>query len=459
MTTTSDRLAQWGQPARQIPGGNATASGVMGGRLVPDVQIHDWAARRSQSIALDRYARKDFSGVRDRAREVFGVDTSSEMIDMPLPVVHRMAVEHADAYSLPPVRQVEGLDPAWYERLGLDAKFRDMNELLISQQTGFLLAMPSSDGRQIATRTLRPWEVEVIPDPRQPDSLSRAKEVRCRVPVSTDAESTGYGVLVMNARGIYTETGAGRVPTWTPDGSNPFDGRLPITYVRNGFPEDGMMFAPLPTELLAAQEALILAWMDIALGAQFQTFGQRWTNGKLAAQMKMGHGVWQLDKDQRLEIAQAQPTLQQYIDVVEHYLRLIAQLGGLSYDGLAKGYQSALARQMGLADRWMYRVRHRTYLRDMEARAVKMLGMVLAYMKLAPASAQDAKVAVTYQDMPFPADPLAEAQADQINVELGLDSPVDIIARRRRVSRDEAEQIHAQNLADRDAAKRAEVAA
>lgn len=433
-------------------------------QLQPSIKYFNWSIFREQSRALDRYHRRDFSSLKQRLKDVFGAETADEMIPRPLPLIHRFAVELADQYSREPVRtfssRSEELSPAqvsslesWYSTLADQSLWMLSHELLVTQATYIGLILPRSDGQRGFVVSLhRPWECEVTPDPRNPGSLSSAREIKIRVPVSANTDAVQFGILTMRPDTIYIDAGNGRhLPVWTDDLSNPFQGYYPCWYGRLGDPMDGAFWAPLPEDLLAAQEALILAETDIDLIARYQSYGARYITGVeqgMAPEYKIGpNGITLLPKDAELKISQANPTLVQYLSSVNDYLKLVTQLGGINFEGLSKGYTSALARQMSLADRYSLRVRHRSALRSAESRFLRALLLVLRWGGTVLPYPSDTRVDVTFRELEYPADPLATAQAAQTRISLGIESPVDVIMRERSLSREEAEAVYRANLA------------
>ncbi|GMV38785.1 MAG: hypothetical protein AMXMBFR64_05010 [Myxococcales bacterium] len=416
-------------------------------------------AQRELSERLDAYHRQDFRPADAALRKLYP-RSQSRMVRKPLALVYRYVMETADAYARAPERTFLTGDGQpmeatraqellrWYGRLNMEEAFQLGNELLAVQRTyiGAILPRPMGGYRH---QVWRPYQYEVTPHPDDPGSLSSAKEVRLAVPVETDRNRVRFGLLVMNQERIYIKDGREERPVFFGSTQNPFAGRLPLWYGREGSPLDGEFNAAVPDDLDAAQTAMCLEPSESNLIGRSQSFGQRTLSGGSRVkpqEMELGPElILPLEDGEILANVQPSPTLGQYLDAGDRYLRLFFQLRGINADSVLKGAMTWLAKQMDLADRERFKVRMRRALEAAEARFLQALVTVLnkGAVRMWPT---DLHVTVGWREQAWPADPQNEAAAAETLQRIGVESGPEQIARRRQITIEEATRVYQANM-------------
>ena len=144
------------------------------------------------------------------------------------------------------------------------------------------------------------------------------------------------------------------------------------------------------------------------------------------------------DPDHEFGFAQADPRLDGYRMVVDHYLKMSIAMQGLSPATVLKSSAiSALAKRLDNLDRDVERRRHINELRRAEGRILKGVTAwlnVQSGVEVFPASA----VSISYREPVQIVDELHAAQSLAMLVKMGLTSPAEELAKREAISIEEA---------------------
>jgi hypothetical protein len=437
-----------------MPLTTTTATDVRSATPWPDVQ--------EVSRKLDRYYRRDYSPIGAVLSTLFPVSYAEGQLHVrTVPFIHSYAREMATAYVQPPTRQFDGLNnaalaEAAYQRIGVDGIMRVVDETLWVQDNAIILTMPDNEGR-ITPQVLPPWRVEpVTTDPMVSDPSSVEKwKISLPRQKQTDAISATNidDVLVLTATEAYwaeQEIGA-----WNDEGTNPL-GTVPIIVTRASLPEPGAFYAPLPDDLLAAQEALIIDHTDVGRAARF-ALGQKVISGMSQTELKaLSYGpdvVLALEKDQRFEIVYGNPGIDAMLSASTGYLANVLGMLKINPGAFVKSTTlTAAAKIAETADRATERSLHLQELHRAEQRLYRHIARwTNAQRDQAVLPVTGVKVVLEHHEIRPTMDPLHEAQAAALEVKVGLTSPVELIAKKRGISTDQAKKIFEENIAARNA--------
>lgn len=425
--------------------------------LISIAQAENLKLRQFQrkSRQLSEFLRGDFSSIAAELAKVF--PNTDGLQERYVPLVQRFAHELSGLYVKPVVRrfvqsQAPTADPflklqAVYRASKVDRALHQAHRALLVQQTLVLAVLPDGVGR-VRVQAFEPWQVQwTAGDPLRADDLSRATEVRLRVPVEVKGETVIYGDLVMTPQEIYQ--GNQRAPVYGGSTRNPW-GRIPLVVLRSEDPLPGRWAAPVNEPLLAMQLALCVSESDTELLVHTQAWGQKvLENAQVAQQveeLQVGpEKVTALINNDptapapRLTIVQGQPPLAQITGWNEARLRLLCSMFDLSPDAFLKVNTAvtASARAYDARDREEAKARFEPIFVDAEQELAQLVAMVCNLtdpLKIP----EDVGVELRYSTYDPPVDPLHEAQATQSGVALGMVSPVDMVADRDGITRQAA---------------------
>jgi hypothetical protein len=426
-------------------------------RLQPTTLWLDRLAFREQSKILEQFHRRDFSYIRRELRRI-APRSCDRMVSHNVPFVARYAEELSQHYVRPPVRKWVGVPDASseelkriYKGLRIDRFMLRLHEVLMVQRTVVVVALPNRRGG-LTLWMLAPHSVEVDPDPTDPESLSSALAIRCKIPVLERDDVIQYGILEMTPRKISLRGADGfERGVWAPDMRNPFRA-YPAFAVRLGIPQAGDFFCPAPEDLLQTQVALNIALTLSDWIGRYQSWGQAVVTGmKKADAEKWTVGpdtILGLEEGETFDYKQAQATLEQYLKSTRAFLEYTLSLNNISPDLLLKGRSlTALARQMDMLDRETSRARQEEELRGAEQGLYSLIRDAYEVLGMPLELPRDSYVEVTYAKPMAPVDPLHDAQAAAIRREAGLESAAEQLAKERNVSLEDAQEIVERNRA------------
>ncbi len=412
---------------------------------------------------LYQYLRRDMRDAREQ-REFYYPRTHHNHIQKTVPLVFRIARELATLYVRPPAREYVGASPAVQERIDsimrgaqLDRVMRTAQEQLVAlaQSTVWVWPVPEVGGVRLLTPPPHDQAVELT-DP----TSSSERDVRTwwlRLPVGEDAVTglISYATAEVTAETAFWVEGPDNMKgkgIWSEDGSNPI-GRIPAVRLKGADPGPGEFWCPVPEDLLDAQRGINHMMTDLALVARMQGHGQPVVKGvsnAIAEDMELGPEsiIGLSDTEGDFRFVQANPDLTGYQGVLDHYLRAVISTNGLNPATVIKSTAiTALGKQLEILDREVERKRQVVEFERAERSIYNIArGWVnwLRNTELLP----DARVEVTYRDHPMPADPLHEAQAMKMLIEMGLTTPARELAKMEGISVEDARAQVAEMMAE-----------
>jgi len=423
-------------------------------------------AWRTITRLLWQYLRSDMRDAEDERRRRFPVTWGKHLLK-PVPLVRRLAMEQAQLYLNAPQRTFSSLDPPAHARM-LDAYRRAAADDVLLSAHQQLCGLNNAtvwiwpDGRGGVRFLLPPPHDQAVEmaDPTSHDEADVGKWF-VRLPVGQDVATgiTAYGTaMVTPTRAEWTTDAPGDLVgrgLWADDGSNPI-GMIPAVRLRNALPSPGEFWAPANEALLMCQRAVQEDATSIGVVALHQTAGQAVLSGvphATASEIELGPEtvVGLSDPDHRFEFVQADPRLDAYRGVVDHYLKMTVALQGMSPASVLKSSaMTALAKRLDNLDRQVEQRRHVNELSRVEARiADAVRGWInhQAGVEVVPPTT----VSVSYREPVQIVDELHQAQALERLVAMGITTPAEDLSRREAMSMDEARQRVADNLADKGA--------
>lgn len=437
--------------------------------VVPKNRRYDWV---STSETLAEFYRRDFSHILESVYPARYPTSWASRPFVPLPYVRDLAKSHAVWYRRPPTRKWLPWDGSQapeqalstiYQTLGVDRVMRAMSERMVVQGTVLGVVLPRIGERGWTLHLADPYECEVDADPHDSSSVSAAQEIRIRVPVRSSHQTTQYGILHMTPTEIWMDTGSGRINPYRPNGrdlSNPWAGTpnpYPVWVARQDEPEAGDFYAPLADDLLHVQTEIVCAISDALHVGSWMSAGQPVLTGAQAGtQTEFVRGaeyIIPLAEGQTLDIIAPQSQLDPYLSAISKTMEYSRVLQGLPDSPMKSRALTAMAKAMERLDQDSYRADMLSGLTVAEQGLYRAIRQTHSWNFGAPRVPElpPCRVDVRYQEPELPVDVEHAANAQALRISQGLDSPVDVIARERGISRDEARQIWMQNLADRDA--------
>ena len=380
-----------------------------------------------------------------------------------VPYVYRVVRELATLYLRKPSRRFEGVGPETdaliagvYRGAQVDRRLRHIHELGVATGNAPLLVfpMPATSGVRLVALPAHLHDVEMR------EALSNdERDIESwwvRLPIKRDP-STGlvlYGVAhITPDTATWVDGPLQGEGLWNDDGTNPL-GEVPVVMFRGSDAEPGLFWAAAPEDLLDTQRAACHDYTDIGTIARLQGYGQGWVKGVSQAQageMEVGPEAFAaLPDDGEMGFASPSPQIDAYRAQLKDYLRTVTAANGLNPASIDKSQGvTALAKIVEMADREVERRRHIVEFERVENRLYSLIRKWVNVQRgeVLPR----ARVAVEYREPWFPADPLHDAQAMQLRMELGVSSDVREIARIEGLTIEEAtarrEQYRAENVA------------
>jgi hypothetical protein len=350
------------------------------------------------------------------------------------------------------VQRVVPLDPAAvetiraiYDEARVDAAVQAAYGQLVTLNQATVWLFPhGTQGESLRCLTMPPHEqwVELADPMAQTEDDVSAWHVA--IPVAQDVER-GYTRF---AYARITSTELGWDDAFAADSPPPFEGpnlfgSIPVVCMRGGPAELGVWWCEAPDDLLDAQRAINHDQTDQGHIARLQGYSQMYASGLSkgeAEQLEVGPEkvVGLNDVAARLDFARAQPDLKGYAETSEQYMRAVISAEGMNPATFLKSAGiTALAKKMEQIDRDNERTK---YLEELERGEQRLFDLIRNYInnqrgaELIPR----AKVVVEFREPVTPADPLHDAQALDLQVQLGLIGKVRARAKADGISMDEA---------------------
>lgn len=386
-----------------------------------------------------------------------------------VPFIQWVAKQHATPYLNPPMRTFDGLTPdqvarveAQYGGAGVDRKllYAHQHLTVLRNACVFVFPVPQISGWRVVL--VPPHHVEVELEDPFSDNVRDVKRVWLRLPLPGGWDRiTGqqrFGIAEITAERAHWVQADGDLQgqsIWGTgpkfkDGRNPI-GAIPLVQLRGAEPAPGEWFSAAPEHLLNASRALNADFTDIGTIARLQGFGQMWAKGMTQSEAnEQNVGPFELiamqDPEAQLNYASARPDLASYQNQNEGYTRQVIATHGLNPATFLRSTAvTAVAKALETADRDIERSRHLMELRSAEQSIYNLASRWSLALRDFPLP--KATVKVEYREKTVPADPLHEAQADKLLVDMGIVSPAEIIAKRKGLTQSEAEAQYAANKA------------
>ena len=410
------------------------------------------------SKRLSEFRRRDFSSMQEIMKSLFPRSWDIR-VSRDLPIVEAIS-KTASLYRRPPFRtfnlteggtlsegQTKALERI-YSALRVNEKFKAMHECAVIQRTvvGVILPRPGAVNRY-AIRLFEPFECEVDPDELQHESVNDAKEFRFSVPIGATHNRVDYGKIVINKeKAVYVVNGE-ESGLYAQDGSMPFE-NYPIFCLRLGTPPPGDFFCSLPTDIYDCSVSLSISHSDVDHMARYSG-GQKVLKNATQQQVESidlgAETIIGLFDDQEYEVVTSQNDLSSYLGATEAFLKQVVIMNGLNPNQFLKSGATGLSKAFDQYDREIMKEDHAMALQEAENGFLKALVGVLNYNARREAWPK-MFVDLVYNEIPPPADPLAKSQANRINLEDGLVSPSEIIAKEQNITRKRASEILKENI-------------
>jgi hypothetical protein len=411
---------------------------------------------RDNSRELYNYLRRDMRDATAERKRLYPINWSQHVLRT-VPFVWAIARELATAYMQSPSRRFVGADgeplpddlvaliEAEYESAHVDEVMRTAHRHLVALNNATIWVWPTDTG-DIRLTLIAPHEQEV--ELRHPFALHEDDvgmwRWRIAMPVKSAPSTSVYAVgVVTHAKAVWEATGElNGMGIYAEDGSMPFD-TLPVVMLRGTPPGPGEWWAPVPHDILDAQRAMNHDLTDVGHIARLQGYGQPYVRGYSSGEtkdMQLGpETVIGLSGDTaEFGFASASPALDGYVTQVREYVQTVVGMNGMNPATFLKSAGiTALAKQVELIDRENYRQEFKGILKAAEQRLYNVMRAVINYQRGAELW-PEATVEVDYREPIVPADPLHDAQALQMLVELGQTGRVRARAQRDGVSIEEA---------------------
>ena len=426
------------------------------------------ATERQQSEELDQLLRGDFSCIAAYLRAAMP-NTALEVRKVPF--VRRYASELGGLYQRPVVRrfQAAGLPQEAWAKLGqvyadtdADRAFSTLEAALWVQQTVAALVLPAGLG--VSLMPLSPWQLDVtVRDPLRPHDPASWAAVEILIPESIDPEngSVRYGSIRLTPTEAWLRTGSRQVGLYSPDGSHTY-GTIPIAVAHAVDPVLGHVFAPVNEPVHNLQLALCQHESETELVVRHSAWPQKVLENAGIAQMteeiQVGPDkVMALIRSgdpsapgPTLRVVQGQLPVAELGAYIEGRIKLYCAMLGIDPSAFLRVNTAVTvsARMFAEATRAEMRGRLRPTLLRLERDIARLVGWVVTGTGAVQIPWRDLAVDVRWQDWTPSPDPVADASAQRMRMELGLSSPVDEVAMAGGLSRSAALRKVRDNLAE-----------
>lgn len=422
--------------------------------------------------ALYDYYRRDMRDARDQRARLYPRNYASQVMRT-VPFVWSLCREMATSYVEAPARRFVELD-AQGSRIGevtgplreridriyagaqIDRHMQVASEHLVALGQAVIHVWPHAPTAGVRVLNIAPHDQDAAVS----DSFSTDERDllvwRFGMPVWTapDAVAPVWSV------GEITPIGTRWIEHPTLQGQPVFahvtPGRVPVVMLRASDPSPGEWWAPAPEDLLDAQRAIIHDLTDVGHVARLQGYSQPVATGLTADQAKQleigpetaigikGDGV-------DFKFASPSPDLAGYVEQAKAYVDFVVASNGMNPAVYMKSPGiTALAKYVETQDREQARKRQVSELRRAEQRVYDLLRLTVNAQRGVDVL-PDCIVEVEYHEPQMPADPLHDAQALQLLMQLGQTGPARARAKADGVSIEEARTRVAEDRAEYDA--------
>ena len=406
---------------------------------------------REKMRILWEYLHRDMTDARTQRAKLYP-ETHLKHVQRVVPFVWRVAREMAsmrrsrtfvDPVTGSPLPEgAERVIRAIYTESGADAAMQSAYGQLVTLNQSTIWLFPYGSSLRIVTMPPHEQAVELTDPMAQHEDDVEAWRVA--VPVEQDPTLGGvrYATARFTAQEIeWMEPFAKDLPP--PFGGVNVFGRIPVVCLRGGDTEPGVWWCHAPDDLLDAQRAINHDMTDLGHIARLQGYAQMYVAGLSpgeAENIKVGPErlMAMSDPTSRVDFARAQPDLRGYADQNEQYMRAVISAEGMNPATFLKSAGiTALAKKMEQLDRDAERTK---YLDELQRGEQRLYDLVRDYVNAVRGAEllPPARVEIEFREPVVPADPLHDAQALQLQKELGLIGLVRARAKMDGISLDEA---------------------
>jgi hypothetical protein len=421
----------------------------------PSQTSFDDASFRADSEQLEQFRTRDFSSMEGEIAELFQIKANRPAVRA-VPLVYRVTRDIASLYVRPPSRDWSGVPVPVRTRLDDILNRSDANTFLrtasrqyIGQNTVIVTADQVSP-REVSLRSWLPYQARVMfADPMEED-IQKAERLELLVPLSRD----DIGTITWGLR-IYTQTHAFTADLdgdmldgggiYNEEGLNPL-GYIPAVAARRESAVLGRWFPPVPDDLRQVQIGTVVVLSTVEDVLRKQGFTRTLLTGEAAKiatdQMQYGAGLVEAYPGDDLGVTQITPAppTDKTLAALETTLRMY---GASTYVNL----QTLLSTGSGItgdakAMEVLRETEHRRELElDFQALERDLARLILDTVALSGAARVDASsldVSIDYHYVEPKKNELQQMQAAQAAFSLGMDTPIDAVARSEGIPREKA---------------------
>lgn len=418
-----------------------------------DIYRTGGATWRAAVRELYRYLRRDMSDARTQRTALYPKNGDKHVMRT-VPFVWRIARELSSVErSRTFVNQdgshlgadIVGIIERIYRDAQIDRRMRSAHEQLVALNQSTVWVWPDGMG---GVRVFMPPPHDQEVEQGVNVSLDERDLKTCWIRLATRRDvNTGaveYGVAKIEALEATWEEAFAELsgkPLWGLSAVNPI-GQIPLVMLRGSDPSPGEWWAPVPEDLLDAQRAINHDQTDVGVIARMQGYSQPVLKGvstESAKSLLTGpEDIIAVPETGEFTFESPTPDLAGNVAQLEQYVRTVVSANGLNPATLMKSSGiTALAKQIELIDRDTERRRHFV---EFDRAEQRLYSLIRAWVnaqrgfELLP----DARVVVEYRDVYIPADPLHEAQAVKMFMDMGMTSAPRARAKIEGISLDEA---------------------
>lgn len=416
---------------------------------------------RDTMRALYSYYRRDMRDAREQRSRLYPKNYASQVLRT-VPFVWSLCREMATSYVEAPARRWVRLD-AQGNRLGevdgptleliqriyqgaqVDRRMQVLSEHLVALGQAVCHVWPHEPTRGVRLVILPPHDQDAtVSDPFSADErdLSAWQFI-----MPLQLPDTGSSTTVPQwSRGEITPSTAVWIEHPTKQGQPIFTnytGRVPVVMLRASDPGPGEWWAPAPEDLLDAQRAIVHDLTDVGHVARLQGYSQPVAIGltsEQARELEIGPetAIGMRGEGVDFKFVSPQPNLTGYVEQAKAYVDFVVASNGMNPAVYMKSPGiTALAKYVETQDRDQARKRQVSELRRAEQRIYDLIRLTINAQRgvdLLP----DCAVEVEYHEPQMPADPLHDAQALQLLMQLGQTGPSRARAKQDGIAIDEA---------------------
>jgi hypothetical protein len=429
--------------------------------IIGDLTIFRENEWRQESRDLEALALGDFEPVRTAIKRLY---PTTALPLRAIPFVQRYVAELSGRYARPVVRRFRSSsEPAngWqrlqalYADSDVDAAFDRVERALLIQRSVLVLPMPTQTGR-LRLEVCAPWQVQAeYSDPALSGDPKEWDSCRISYPAQYAAGQVIYGEIYLSKTTATRTVGGQTVGIYRADKANPF-GFLPLVLVRLGDAYRGRWHGPVNQAVLNLQIALSCQVADNEHIVRHAAFPQKVIENAEPQQqsetISLGPdkvlsliGTGTQGPQPTLRVVQGQVPVTELATFLDNQIRLYCAMLGLDPAPFLRVNTAvtASARLFSAQDRQELKDRIEPDLLRAERDVARIAAQWLAQTEPMPS---DIAVDVTYTEPVIAADPLHDAQAIELRAKLGVESPVEVIAKERGISYAAAQRVYTLNL-------------